>query len=52
MEVKTEEKKGCLLNLNVSIPHEEIASSEDEVLKHFQAQTTVPGFRKGKAPRN
>ena len=52
MSVKFEELEHNLVSLEVVIPAEEIAKAEDEVYKKMKGRITVPGFRKGKAPRS
>lgn len=38
--------------ISVTIATEEIASIETQVIKSFQRQANIPGFRQGKAPEN
>lgn len=38
--------------INVNIPVEEIAGIESQVLKRFQREAKLPGFRPGKSPEN
>jgi len=41
----------CKKTLKIEIPREEVGSELDELYKEFMENATVPGFRKGKAPR-
>ena len=40
----------CQKSVRIQVPPSEIAPVRGEVLAEFQRQTTMPGFRKGKAP--
>jgi len=52
-EILSEERIGnSRIKYTVKIPAAEVESRTDEVLKEFQGDVTVPGFRKGKAPKN
>ncbi|MDX9754265.1 MAG: trigger factor, partial [bacterium] len=42
----------CQKTLKIEVPRDEIAAQLDDVYKEFIQQATVPGFRKGKAPRS
>ena len=52
MDVKTEKKQSCVLELDINVPHSEMQTSEEEAITHLQSQTVLPGFRRGKAPRD
>ena len=52
MEAKVLEKKDGVVKLEIKIPNEEISSKEEEALNLFKASRIIPGFRKGKAPKN
>lgn len=41
----------CTKSLKIEIPPESIDQERDGVYKDFMAEATVPGFRKGKAPK-
>ena len=51
MKVKTEKIEGSQVVLNVETDNEEMERSMDKAYRRLAAKTTVPGFRKGKAPR-
>lgn len=51
MSVKFEELEHNLVKLTVEIPEETIEKAENEVYLRERSRITVPGFRKGKAPR-
>ncbi len=52
MSVKYEELEHNLVKLTVEIPLDEVKAAEDTVYKRMRGRINVPGFRKGKAPRN
>ncbi|MFB3786202.1 MAG: trigger factor [bacterium] len=41
----------CKKTLKIEIPREEVGTELNELYKEFMENATVPGFRKGKAPR-
>jgi len=51
MQVKVEQQGPCEVELNVEVPVEQVNSTRDKVFKEIGEHTTVPGFRRGKAPR-
>lgn len=51
MQLKVEEKGPCEVELNVEVPVEQVNSTRDKVFKEIGEHTTVPGFRRGKAPK-
>lgn len=51
MEVTVQQLEPCKVALNIQVPPEQIAKTADSVFNRFAKGTTVPGFRKGKAPR-
>ncbi|MBQ9387272.1 MAG: trigger factor [Lachnospiraceae bacterium] len=52
MSVQYEELEHNLVKLTIEIPLETIKAAEDTVYKKMRGRMTIPGFRKGKAPRN
>ena len=52
MDVKAEKKQSCVLEVDVNIPQSETAGAENEAVNYFQSKANIPGFRKGKAPKN
>jgi trigger factor len=51
MEVDVQQLEPCKVALNIQVPPEQITQTIDSVFNRFAKRTTVPGFRKGKAPR-
>src|SRR5438445_452328 len=51
MEVDVRQLGPCKVALNIQVPPEQITETIDSVFNRFAKRTTVPGFRKGKAPR-
>jgi trigger factor len=51
MQVTVEQQSPCEVELNVEVPADQVSSTRDKVYKEIGQHTTVPGFRRGKAPR-
>src|SRR5712691_8398476 len=51
MQVDVQQLEPCKVALNIQVPPEQITQTIDTVFNRFAKRTTVPGFRKGKAPR-
>jgi trigger factor len=51
MQVDVQRLEPCKVALNIQVPPEEISRTVNSVFDRFAKRTTVPGFRKGKAPR-
>ncbi len=51
MQVDVQQLEPCKVALNIQVPPEQITQTIDTVFNRFVKRTTVPGFRKGKAPR-
>jgi trigger factor len=51
MQVEVQQIEPCKVALTVQVPPEQITQTADKVFDRFAKRTTVPGFRKGKAPR-
>ncbi len=51
MQVKVEQQGPCEVELNIEVPAEQVTSTRDKVFKEMGQHATVPGFRRGKAPR-
>lgn len=51
MKVTRQEMKEGLLEIDVEVEAEEVEEAYDEVYSNIAQEITVPGFRKGKAPR-
>src|SRR5438093_614144 len=51
MQVDIQRLEPCKVALNIQVPPEQITQTIDSVFNRFAKRTTVPGFRKGKAPR-
>jgi trigger factor len=51
MQVDVQQLEPCKVALNIQVPPEQITQTIDNVFNRFAKRTTVPGFRKGKAPR-
>lgn len=51
IEVQKEQLEPCKVALNIQVPPEQVARTLDSVFTQFAKRVTVPGFRRGKAPR-
>jgi trigger factor len=51
MQVKVEQQGPCEVELNIEVPAEQVSTTRDKVFKEIGQYTTVPGFRRGKAPK-
>ncbi len=51
MEVTTEKTENCQLYLNIKAESAELDKSLNEVYHRLVSKVSIPGFRKGKAPR-
>jgi trigger factor len=51
MQVDVQQLEPCKVSLTIQVPPEQITRTADQVFNRFAKRTTVPGFRKGKAPR-
>jgi trigger factor len=51
MKVSTENLGNCQISLNIEAEAGELDKSLDEAYHHLVKEVSVPGFRKGKAPR-
>ncbi len=51
MNVTTERLEDHKVALNITIPQADVAKAFDRAWKNISAKVTIPGFRKGKAPR-
>jgi trigger factor len=51
MKVSTENLGNCQVSLNIEAEAGELDKSLDEAYRHLVNEVSVPGFRKGKAPR-
>lgn len=51
MKVNTEELENCRIALNIEAEASELDRSLDEAYHHLVKKVSVPGFRRGKAPR-
>lgn len=51
MKVSTENLENCRIALNIEAETTELDKSLDEAYHHLVKEVSVPGFRKGKAPR-
>jgi len=52
MKVSTENMGNCQVLLNVEVEVDELNASLNEAYRYLVSKVSVPGFRKGKAPRN
>ena len=52
MQVNVEQLDPCKTELTIEVDTEKVAETIEEVYKEFSKYTSVPGFRKGKTPRN
>lgn len=51
MKVNTENLENCRIALNIEAEASEVDKSLDEAYHHLVKEVSVPGFRRGKAPR-
>jgi trigger factor len=51
MKVSTENLGNCQISLNIEAEASELDKSLDEAYRHLVNEISIPGFRKGKAPR-
>jgi trigger factor len=51
MKVSTESLENCRIALNIEAESGDLDKSLDEAYRHLVKEVSVPGFRKGKAPR-
>ncbi len=51
MKVSAEDLENCRMALNIEAEASELDKSMDEAYHHLVKEVSVPGFRKGKAPR-
>ena len=51
MKVSTENLGNCQVSLNIEAEASELDKSLDEAYHHLVKEVSIPGFRKGKAPR-
>jgi len=51
MKVNTENLGNCQISLNIEAEANELDKSLDEAYHHLVNEVSIPGFRKGKAPR-
>ena len=51
MKVTTEKMENCQLRLNIEVEPDELGKSLDEAYHRLVNKVSIPGFRKGKAPR-
>jgi len=51
MKVSNEKVENCQVSLNIEVEADEMGKSLDEAYHRLVNRTSIPGFRKGKAPR-
>lgn len=51
MQVTVEQQGPCEVELNIEIPIEQVSTAREKVYTDIGKHTSIPGFRKGKAPR-
>ena len=51
MKITTEKMENCQLTLNIEVETSELEESLDEAYHRLVSKVSVPGFRRGKAPR-
>ncbi|OHE75089.1 MAG: trigger factor [Verrucomicrobia bacterium RIFCSPHIGHO2_12_FULL_41_10] len=51
MNVTTEQKEKCIIDLHIELPPERFEQEWKRVVDSYQRAAAIPGFRKGKAPR-
>jgi trigger factor len=49
--VEQEQLEPCKVALQIQVPPEQVARTLDSVFNHFVRNISIPGFRRGKAPR-
>ena len=52
VQVERQDLEPCRVALTVTVDGEQVSQTLDSVFNQFAKHTTVPGFRRGKAPRN
>ncbi len=52
MNITVEKQPNCLASLQVEVPAEARTKEENAILANYTRYASLPGFRKGKAPRN
>lgn len=52
MKATAEKIERCQVVLNIEVEPEELESSLEQAYRRLVSKTTVPGFRRGKAPRH
>lgn len=52
MEIKLEKQEKSTAVVSVVVPSQEIETEQQHTLEHLAEETTIKGFRKGKAPLN
>ncbi len=51
LKVNIEEKEDCLRLFDIEVPAEEVEKEKEKVLSEIAKEATIPGFRRGRAPR-
>lgn len=51
MKVTVNIEPNCRRILDIEVPHEEVAVEMDRLVMEYRAKASIPGFRKGKAPK-
>ncbi len=52
MKVSVKDAGACRKTMNIEIPAEALTEEREETLKAYAKYVNIPGFRKGKAPKN
>jgi trigger factor len=52
IQVTVEDTAPCAKKLKIEVPAEEVAAEFEKIVKEFQKEATLPGFRRGSAPAN
>jgi trigger factor len=52
MKVEVQTPEPCRRKLHIEVPAEDVRPDYEKILRMFLNEGSVPGFRKGKAPRN
>ncbi|MHB0913632.1 MAG: trigger factor [Armatimonadota bacterium] len=52
MQVTLEQLDPCKVQLDIEVEADRVAETVEKVFREYAKHTTVPGFRKGKAPKN
>lgn len=52
MKVNVEKEANNVVKLNIEIPAKDAINEYNKAVKHISEHVNIPGFRKGKAPRN